>query len=405
VRADGSGTGGTSSNPQPDTGAGNAAGSGGSDAGPSDAAEDGDSAADGSSDGGACFTVPPLQCGSPVQWPEVGAKDSTGRWTLLRALPIDGADGFAAILADGDPASGDRYLARLSPKTGCTELASPAFGASLSLQAIQRAIVRGGTFAVLAQCLQRFSCGKTLFVNGTAWPDPAGTPDLRLLDIDVAADGKIFVASTESMQTDAGTTEILVERWLSPARQVTAEHRNLMPGAVVKVAVLPDDTLAIAAHTETAQYIQFQSPEFSNTFTWALAPNTRVHALGARASELGVAGIVNPSGLWFGLLNGEKGTAIWTRQRADLMRDDPGPGFSTIGVEVKANSSVNAVVWTNAGSYLVLDVTKDDIPAPTPTVATMLPPMFGRALNPAIRTQSDGTVLWATELWGRYCRP
>jgi hypothetical protein len=277
--------------------------------------------------------------------------------------------------------------------------------ARLSLQAIQRAISRGGTFAVLAQCLQRFSCGKTLFVNGTAWPDPAGTPDMRLLDIDVAADGKVFVASTDSMQTDAGTSEILVERWLSPTREVLAEHRNLKPGAVVKVAVLPDDSIAIATHTDGPQYIQFQSPEFSNTFTWNPPPNNEVQALGARASQLGVAGIVNPSGLWFGVLDAEEGTSVWTRQRADLMRDDPGPGFSTLGVEVNANGSVNAVVWTNAGSYLVLDASKDNIPAPTSTVATMLPPMFGRALNPSIRTQSDGTLLWATELWGRYCRP
>jgi hypothetical protein len=398
------GSGGTSNDP--DTGAGNA-GSGGGGASPADASGEVDSAPpDGSgADAGACFTAPPVECGAPMQWPPIGAKDATGRWTLLRALPIDGADGFAIVLADGDPATGDHYLAKLNAKTGCTELVSPAFPARLSLQGIQRAIFRGGTFAVLAQCLQRFTCGKTLFVNGTAWPDPTGTPDLRLVDVDVAADGKIFVASSESVQTDAGTTENLLERWLSPTLQVLAERRNLSPGAVVKVAVLANDSIAIAAHTDGTQFIQFQSSELATTFTWAPAPGSKIQGLGARASQLGVAGILTPSGLWFGVLNGEEGTSVWTRPKADLARDDPGPGFATLGVEVNANGSVNAAVWTNTGTYLVLDASKDNIPAPTPKVDASVPPSFGRALNPAIRTQSDGTVLWATELWGTYCKP
>jgi hypothetical protein len=53
----------------------------------------------------------------------------------------------------------------------------------------------------------------------------------------------------------------------------------------------------------------------------------------------------------------------------------------------------------------VLDASKDAIPEPTPKVDASVPPSFGRALNPAIHTQSDGTVLWATELWGTYCKP
>jgi hypothetical protein len=85
-----------------DSGAGNAAGS--VDADVRDAREDADAAppeTDGSPISDAvCFGAPPpMECGALAQWPALGAKDSTGRWTLIRALPIDGGDGFAAILA------------------------------------------------------------------------------------------------------------------------------------------------------------------------------------------------------------------------------------------------------------------------------------------------------------------
>ena len=391
-----------------DSGAGNAAGS--IDADVQDAREDAD-AAPPETDGGpvsdaVCFGAPPpMECGVLAQWPALGAKDSTGRWTLLRALPIDGGDGFAAILVEGDPASGNHYLARLDARTGCAGLVSRAWNAGRSLRAVYRAIIRGGTFAVLAQCIQRFGCGKTLFVNGVAWPDAAATPDQSIFDIDVATDGRVLVVSKD--YGDGGET--LVIRRLSPSRQILLERRfPTSPGAFIwKAAVLPDGSSALVFETPGPYYyLSFQSPDFENWLAMIPAPGNRGQTLGRNGTWLGWGGAADSAGLWFGVVHGQQRLESWSHNRPELPRDNPSSGVVPMGIEANADGSLNAVVLTTAGTYLVLGESQDRLAPPTPMLLDRPDPvpLWGRSVVPALSTQSDGSVLWSGELWGKYCQ-
>jgi hypothetical protein len=156
------------------------------------------------------------------------------------------------------------------------------------LRAVYRAIIRGGTFAVLAQCIQRFGCGKTLFVNGVAWPDAAATPDQSILDIDVATDGRVLVISKE--YGDAG--EALVMRRLSPSRQILLERRfPTGAGAFIwKAAVLPADSSALVFETAgPTYYLSFQSPDLENWLAMIPAPGNILQTLGRNGTWVGAA--------------------------------------------------------------------------------------------------------------------
>jgi hypothetical protein len=114
------------------------------------------------------------------------------------------------------------------------------------------------------------------------------------------------------------------------------------------------------------------------------------------------------AGLWFGVVYGQQqGVEYWNHNRPELPRDNPSSGVVPMGIEANANGSVNAVVWTTAGTYLVLGESHDRLAPPTPMLLDRPDPvpLWGRSVVPALSTQSDGSVLWSGELWGKYCRP
>jgi hypothetical protein len=384
------------------------------DTGASDASENADSDSP-SFDGGPdapsepCYTVPDIECGALTPWNPVGPGDPYLWQRLYKALPIDGADGFAAVLsAPYDPRVARLILAKMNAKTGCFDL-GPEIGmqGAATVHTIQRAVSRGGTFAMLLDCYRGESCGKRLFVNGALWVDPfVGAPRPTLIDVDVATDGKVFVVSEETFTADGSTTRTLVERLLSPTREILAERRfPAFQPLVLKAAVLSNGSIALLESEGSLDYVQFQSPQFENTFTWAPASGHRLLTLEPRGTQLGVAGTTNASGLWFGVVNAETGSSVWTRELADPPRDDAGATAIGLGLEVNASGSLNAVVRNSDRTYLLLDISWDSVLTPAPTIGEAGPPFLPSFLSMAVRTQTDGTVLWSSSGKGRYCRP
>jgi len=193
---------------------------------------------------------------------------------------------------------------------------------------------------------------------------------------------------------------------VTPTGRIVTEGKHYsLPGNVVKVAVLAGDRVALAMQDEgSPDAVVLQSSDFRNVARWEPGANRKIEALAAHADWLGAAGIMDPSGLWLGVVDGQSAAPLWTQPRAELAIDTRGPGANVLGIEIDAAGHMNAAVWTGLGSYLLLDGSKDRAATASATLDTNAPIQFGRMVNAAVRTQSDGSLLWAGELWGRYCR-
>jgi len=200
---------------------------------------------------GACFGVPPRNCGAIAPWSGV---TSGNGWLVEQAAPIEGGEGFVALVVHGTLEQSDSFAFVTLDAGGCAKLAAPTWTQVTKFAGVRRAVERGGTFGLVGACIQRFSCGSTLFLNGREWIDPIGRA--YMLDVDVASDGRV----------------LLTER----------RYPNLTP---YDVAILDDGTVAVAVSGGNGIYVQFQSVALDNVATWNPGANTgRARSRGSRSA-------------------------------------------------------------------------------------------------------------------------
>ncbi len=349
-----------------------------------------------------CFVVdPPTTCGVLSPWIP---RATTGPWTYLHAGPIEGDDGFAALFAYGDlsTADYDAYVLKVPTTGGCSEFLSPPVASLRGLRGVRRAVSRGGTVAVLTECVERFFCGNVAFVNGAEWVDSATAPS-RILDVmDVAPNGNVFVVSNdEDLSADGTVTPYIIERWLSPSRAILAERKvSGVPDLPVDAALLDDGTIALAFQSNSdkpADYIQYQNAQFDVLGTWRPPSGRRIDSVRARSQWLGISGVMEDQSVWFALQNGETRATLWTKTRTDK-------AYLTTA-EVTAAGAMN-VLGIIGATYLIPHASNTATPDATAPVAYVANNIGGTAVGLAVVTQSDGTLLWASAPpSGTYCDP
>jgi len=345
-----------------------------------------------------CFQVDAPQCGVLTEWRPT---DPSGLWTLKRAYPISGSDGFASLVARSD-AEGDDYLVTGPARTGCTAFASPPLPAGRNFVSVVRAVSRGGTLAILARYADE-STGFTstaLFVNGKEWSDPASDDSSQVIDVDVDDAGKVFVASSGyTSSVDGGSESFVVERWLSPSGAILTEGRYVTNDVLVSVAILANDAVALAfvSYASTVgDYVQFQSNDFAIVSIWSAGLGNGINVVSARPPLLAVGGFSDGLDLWMAVLDADERSALWQRTRSDV-------SVLSAGVEIDSSGALNVTGAQTGDSVLILHGTKDLNPAPAP--AFFNPSYGGRPIEPGVRTQSNGSVLWSGVFAGTYCTP
>lgn len=358
-----------------------------------------DAPADGSADGtasvaAACFDVRSTACGAIAAWSS--PSPSANGWTVYRAIPIEGTDGLAALLGHGAPGTADWYaFATLGADGGCAKLAAPLWSQATRFAGISRAVSRGGTFAFVGQCVQRFGCGATLFLNGAEWTEPLG--QAYFVDVDVASDGRVLVVS--SFPGDSATSADSVERWLSPTGQILAERRfhNVQ---IYDIDILDDGTIALATNADGTGSVRFQSATLGDTGEWDAGANRLVTSLAEHFPLLAMGGTADNSAMWTGVLDAQKHAEIWSHTRTDLQG-------ALMAVEIDAAGAIDASVWQGPfgfASFLLLHDTKTAPGVATAPFNPNYPP--GPARVPAfgaIRTEPDGRILFSTDFLGTYC--
>ncbi len=376
-----------------------AASKGSADAG--DASQDGGAAlSDGSAGGSgslseACFDVTPGACGALSLWTPAARAI---QWGVVQATPIEGADGFATLLAHGSPID-STVFATLGVGGGCAKPASPFLSVARRFAGVHRAVSRGGTLALVGECYQRFPCGSTLFVNGAEWVDPLG--QALTIGVDVASDGRVLAVTSGYVLGDAATLRESVERWLSPNGQVLAERHlaNVISG---EVHLLEDGTIAVAASSASCTtcpnptYVEFQSASLEDASAWNPGASRGILALGTRGPWLAVAGYDGNVEPWTGVVNAQTHTEVWSRTRTDLGQGE------AVAVEVDATGTVDATVFdpNDSASFVLLHDTQTTPGVPTPTFVN------GSAIGPSnggMQTQSNGELLLTTDVAYTYC--
>lgn len=353
-----------------------------------------------------CVVVdPPTTCGVLSPWIP---RATTGPWTYLHAGPIEGEDGFAAVFAYGDPSIDDydTFVLKVPTTGGCSEFLSPPLASRRALVGVRRAVSNGGTVAVLTECIERFPCGNVVFVNGAEWVDSSSTAPSRILDVmDVAPNGNVFVVShDEDLSADGTVTPYIIERWLSPSRAILAERKvSGVPDTPVDVALLDDGTIALAFQSDTAtptppvDYIQYQNAQFDVLATWQPPSGRRIDSVRARSQWLGITGVTQDFSVWFALQNGETRATLWTKTRTDKAY------FTT--AEVTAAGAMNVLGLIGA-TYLIPHASDTVTPDATAPLTNVINAVGGTPIGPAVVTQSDGTILWASAPpSGTYCDP
>jgi hypothetical protein len=348
-----------------------------------------------------CFQVAaPSECGVLTEWLPT---DPSGLWTLKRAYPISGSDGFASLVTRAG-AESDDYLVTGPATTGCTAFASPPLPAGRHFVSIARAVSRGGTLAILARYAD-VSTGFTttaLFVNGKEWIDPTGVDSADITDVDVDDAGKVFVASSVyDSYADGGDGSFVVERWLSPSGAILTEGRYVTNDELVSVAVLANDHVALAyvsVDSTVSDYITFQASNFAVRSTFSVGLGNSISAVSARAPWLAVGGFTRSSSseLLVGVLDADDGSLLWQRTRSDVSP-------LSVGLEIDSSGTLDVTGAQTGFSSLMLHEAKASAPAPVHDFWN--PTYGGRPIEPGVRTQSDGSVLWSGVFAGTYCTP
>jgi hypothetical protein len=345
----------------------------------------------------ACFDVPASACGAIARWMPVAANSP---WEVYRAVPIEGDDGFVALLSRGPIVSSDAFVFATVPTNGgCAKAASPPWTNVVKFAGASRAVSRGGTLAIVGKCVQRFVCGATLILNGKEWADPLGMPSS--IEIDVASDGRTLLVSSDYGAGEAGAAQQIVERWLSPAGSVLAERRY--DGIrVLDVSIVDDGAIALALSTAdgASSYVQFQSAAFENVARWNAAQGQTITAIGLHVPWLAVTGFdaSTPYG-WTSLLSVQSHTDLWGRVHTDT-------GFP-VAVETNADGSVNTTVFEapSTPSHLLLRETQTVAGTRTASFDPMYVPSGPVRIPPfgGMQTRSGGRISFSTDFAGTYC--
>jgi hypothetical protein len=348
-----------------------------------------------------CFDVMTGPCGAIARWMPT---DPTGQWMVYRAIPVEGRDAFAVLLSHGPLATADSFaFGILDANGGCVEPASPSWTNVARFGGIRRAVSRGGTLALVGQCVQKGLCGATFFLNGKEWVDPDGVTTSSFVDVDVASDGRVFLLDQFEGSREASVPTVK-ERWLSPSGAVLTH--TFFTLRANDVAILDDGSIAIAGGEDlpsgvSAGFVGFQPATLGSMSFWDPGTDRTVLAIGAHGPWLAVTGTEGgqSSYVWNGVLNAQGRTEIWTRTRTDL-RAMP------VAVEVRADGSVNTAIFGAFGysSYLLLHDAQN---TPGTTTAPLDPNYQPNPFRPApfggIQTRTGGRTLFSTDFAGMYC--
>jgi hypothetical protein len=274
-----------------------------------------------------------------------------------------------------------------------------------SFQGVRRAISRNGTTAVVLQCQQRFSCGRTLFLNGKEWLDPDSVQYRTVVAADVAPDGRVVVVTREAIVTDSGSDFRVVERWISQSGEVLAE-RSMAPGPDIPsdVVVLGNGGVALAftpAEAGPGDYVVFQDADFRPLSTWRAGVERVLTGIRADGNRIVVGGLAASNHPWTGVLDADARAEIWTRTREDIQAyalavDFAGSGDGVVAALADYATSGTALLLGEAAANpgTLTPVLVPDLPPPSPLPTSI----FGNVTD-----QGNGTILLSTNFAGSYC--